>query len=301
MLTDASSRPKTALSGGCAKMLLRRIVRSLAVSLFVSAATIPGLPPVPAAGADNPIVVENAQPGSSAWLTGSLISDDAVGQIKGFGSANSVRQGDSITFYITVNPAQTYTIDVFRVGWYGGLGGRLQRHAGPLDGAPQSACDSDPNTGLIACNWAPSYTLQIPGDWTSGLYLALLTNSLGYQNYMMFVVRDERPADLLWQQSVTTEQAYNNYPADGRTGKSLYPTNTDTHANGAELRNHRGVLIPWSQYWSKEMFDAAESARDAGVNLAFLAADVASWQIRLESSRTGVANRVMVLYRDASI
>ena len=43
---------------------------------------------------------------------------------------------------------------------------------------------------------------------------------------MMFVVRDGRPAPFLYQQSVTTDQAYNNYPNDGLTGKSLYAFNS---------------------------------------------------------------------------
>ena len=37
---------------------------------------------------------------------------------------------------------------------------------------------------------------------------------------------DSRIADLLYQQSVTTYQAYNNYPDDGATGKSLYDFNS---------------------------------------------------------------------------
>jgi len=154
-------------------------------------------PALPALAVDNPIVAENQQPGSSAWqLTPALIAGDAIGQIKGYASATSVNQSESITFYVTVNPAQTYTIDFFRMGWYAGLGGRLLFHAGPLNGLQQSACLPDPTTGLIACNWVPSYTLTIPGDWTSGVYLALLTNAVGYQNYVMFVVRDGRPAAL---------------------------------------------------------------------------------------------------------
>ena len=59
------------------------------------------------------------------------------------------------------------------------------------------------------------------------MYLALLTNAQNYQSYITFVVRDDaRTADLLYQQSVTTYQAYNNYPADGATGKSLYDFNS---------------------------------------------------------------------------
>ncbi len=53
-----------------------------------------------------------------------------------------------------------------------------------------------------------------------------------------------------------------------------YSTNIDTHANGGELRNHKAFLSAGhDEYWSKEMFDAAEAARDAGVNLAFFGAN----------------------------
>jgi hypothetical protein len=302
---------------------------------------------------ENPIVVENQQPGSWGWLSGPLVSDDATGQIKGYASATSVNQNESITFYVTVNPVQTYRIDVYRIGWYGGYGGRLHLQAGPLSGVQQPPCVSDATTGLIACGWAPSYTLTVPGSWTSGLYFAVLTNAQGYQNHIVFVVKDGRPAPFLYQQGVTTDQAYNNYPADGRTGKSLYSYNSygpntiggdaravkvsfdrpytnygffefdeiefirwiersgydvtyitdiDTHRNGSELRRHKALLsVGHDEYWSKQMYDAAEAARDAGVGLAFFAADSNSAQVRFEPSVGGVADRVMVAYKNPTL
>src|SRR5215813_10993938 len=75
---------------------------------------------VPAHAADNPIVVENQQPGTSQWSL-TREADDATGQIKGYASATSINKGESITFYITVSPAQTYSIDIYRIGWYQGL------------------------------------------------------------------------------------------------------------------------------------------------------------------------------------
>jgi len=74
-----------------------------------------------ALAADNPIVIENEQPGSSGWQLG-LIADDATGQIKGYASATSVGQNQSLTLYVSVNPAQIYSIDVYRIGWYDGMG-----------------------------------------------------------------------------------------------------------------------------------------------------------------------------------
>jgi hypothetical protein len=308
---------------------------------------------LPAAVSDNPIVAENQQPGSSEWIHGSLVADDATGQIKAYWSAASAKPTETITLYVTVNPAQTYSLDVFRLGWYQGTGARRRLHVDSLNGVQQAPCVPDPTTGVIACGWTPSYSLAIPADWTSGVYLSLLTNAQGYQNYAIFVVRDDRPAPFLYQQNIMTDQAYNNYPNDGRTGKSLYTYNSfgantisgetravkvsfdrpypdygfmqvdqmefirwiehsgydvtyatdlDTHENGAGLLTHRAVLdVGHDEYWSPQMRDAMEAARDAGVNLAFFAADTASVQVRLEASATGTADRVMVCYKSATV
>ena len=107
----------------------------------------------------NPIIIENQQPGTSAWYIQGNTGSDSVGQIKAYTSATSVNKGQSITFYVSVNPAQTYTIDVYRLGWYQGLGGRLMQHISPLNGTQQPTCPTDSTTGMIACNWAPGYTL----------------------------------------------------------------------------------------------------------------------------------------------
>src|SRR5947208_5622759 len=98
---------------------------------------------------------------------------------------------------------------------------------GPLNGVQQPTCPTDATTGMIECNWAPAYTLATQTSWTSGIYVALLTNAQMYQNYIVFVVRDDsRVAALLYQQPVTTYQAYNDYPYDNATGKSLYGFNS---------------------------------------------------------------------------
>src|SRR5437899_10057126 len=163
-------------------MQLKRIAVAAVLGLFASAIMAPASSTL---AADNPIVTENQQPGSSAWrLTPPMITNDAIGQIKGYASATSVNQNESITLYVTVNPAQTYTIDFFRMGWYGGLGGRLLFHVGPLNGARQANCLPDATTGLIDCAWSGSYTLTVPASWTSGVFVALLTNSQGFQNYV---------------------------------------------------------------------------------------------------------------------
>lgn len=176
---------------------------------------------------ENPIQLENQKRGSIGWQLAGPVADDVQQQIKGFASAVSVNQGDAIAFYVTVHPSQSYTIDIYRIGWYDGYGGRLMKHLGPLNGIAQQPCPVAITTGMIECRWSAPVTFTIPHDWTSGIYLARLTNVQHYQNYIMFVVRnDQQAADLLYQQPVDTYQAYNDYPADGLSGKSLYPYNS---------------------------------------------------------------------------
>jgi len=333
------------------------------LTLLVTGLSRAGAEEPPVEGHPNPIVFENRLPGTDEWKPehpGYRISDDVNGQVKGFASATSVNRGESITFYVTVNPVQKYAIDFYRLGWYEGKGARLMDSISSLPGKSQKQCTPTGKTGLITCEWSPGYTLTIPDNWTSGVYLALLTNSEKFRNYVPFVVRDDhRKADLLYQQSVMTLQAYNNYPNDGRTGKSLYDhnsfgantipehkravevsfdrpyhdsgaenlldpdwsweyyfirwlersgydvsysTNIDTHANGARLLNYKAFLsVGHDEYWSREMYDAVERAREAGVNLAFFGANAAYWQIRLAPSRDGRPNRVMVCFKNEKL
>jgi len=205
---------------------------------------------------NNPTYFENQNPGTLNWqigLPGYSRSDDGSLQIKGYASAVSINRGEKITFYVTVNPLPaTYSIDVYRIGWYGGNGGQLKLHVGGLTGVSQPAPTYDSTTGLIACPWSASYVLDTSQPtldstgWTSGVYLALLTNSKNYQTYIIFVIReDARTADLLYQQSVTTYQAYNNYPDDNKTGKSLY----DGGSYGAKisLGTQRAVKVSFDR------------------------------------------------------
>jgi len=218
-----------------------------------------GLRLSPAAAADgpNPIMLENQQPGTTDWQIDGRSATDAVSQVKGYASATSVDQGETISFFVTVNPVQTYSIDVYRMGYYQGLGGRLMLHLDPRAGSTQPACPMDQATGMIACNWSPSYDLTVPTTWTSGVYVAKLVNSRGFQSYIIFTVRsDSRSGGLLYQQSVTTYQAYNNYPDDATggsetpaTGKSLYEYNSSTTQTGAGTT--RAVKVSFDRPYSE--------------------------------------------------
>ena len=120
------------------------------------------------------------------------------------------------------------------------------QEVGPLDGITQPPCPQDATTGLTECQWTSGYTLNVPTDWTTGVYLVVLDNSSNYHVRFTFVVRDDgRVADFLYQQPVTTYQAYNNYPNNGTTGKSLYDYNS-FGANTAS-GNRRAVKVSFDR------------------------------------------------------
>ena len=69
------------------------------------------------------------------------------------------------------------------------------------------------------CLWEPSARLTVPDDLPSGVYLGRLTTLPGndttpyWQSYVVFIVRDDRPADIVLQGSDNTWNAYNQWPS----------------------------------------------------------------------------------------
>ncbi len=160
---------------------------------------------------------ENQKPGTRDWmLTRSHVDPSTKYRcpwIEGYCSHTSVRAGDTITFQVSTNPLSAFTLDLYRMGYYGGAGARLMRTYEPMKGITQP----EPQVGLKRvrhCEWKPSLSLTIPKDWLSGVYLGKLTSLVnGIQSYLIFIVRDDRPADFLFQCSDNTWQAYNRWPS----------------------------------------------------------------------------------------
>jgi hypothetical protein len=82
-----------------------------------------------------------------------------------------------------------------------------------------------------------------------------------------------------------------------------YATDSDTHENPNIFMGHKGILdVGHDEYWSWEIRNNWEAARDAGINLAFLGSDVASWQVRYEpNTLTSVQDRTLVCYKLAAL
>ncbi|PZS03867.1 MAG: hypothetical protein DLM70_08510 [Chloroflexi bacterium] len=162
----------------------------------------------------NPIQRENARKGSTGWAVTTAAS---AGSLSGYGSSTSVQAGSSIGFSVSTT-APRFRADIYRLGWYGGAGGRLMRSFPRLAGHHWSVPAPDPVTGLVACHWPPAFSIVIPSTWVSGVYLARLALLDGHWAFIPFVVRARSNVSrFLLIRAVATEQAYNPWG-----GKSLY-------------------------------------------------------------------------------
>jgi len=165
------------------------------------------------------------KPGSIDWdITGAGDPD-----IQGFATDISVNVGDTVHFKIAAPGATAgYKIDIYRLGYYGGAGATLVTTRGPSAAMPQTqppCLNQMATTGLVDCgNWADSATWTVPATAVSGIYLAKLARyDNGHNSHIVFVVRDDsRTADIVFQTSDTTWQAYNQYPGVSAGGASLY-------------------------------------------------------------------------------
>src|SRR5690606_442244 len=95
---------------------------------------------------------------------------------------------------------------------------------------------------LRDCDWEPCAELTIPEDWLSGVYVGKLTEQREQlQSYVIFILRDDRRADFLFQCSDTTWQAYNRWPSQF----SLYDDGVEKWYWGG------GVLVGFNRPYGK--------------------------------------------------
>lgn len=122
----------------------------------------------------NPIVIENRLPGDppTEWD----INGWGDPTIQGFGDDISINRGATINFKIKTD-SDDYRIDIYRLGYYVGLGARRVDTIRPSATLPQIQPEGlrDPDTHLYDCgNWAVSASWAAPADATSGIYIARL-------------------------------------------------------------------------------------------------------------------------------
>ena len=173
---------------------------------------------------------ERALRGTMAWQP--LEATAPLHAIEGYASQTSVAPGQTLQLHVSTRPAAKYQVQIFRLGWYGGQGGRLVTCAPACSartkaGRPGQLVAPNPTTGMVRVRWSVTDKIRIPSNWASGYYIAKLVldqkgpwPSLGRSAVVPFILRrpqQARASTVLVVSSTNTEQAYNNWG-----GKSLY-------------------------------------------------------------------------------
>ncbi|HEV3048648.1 MAG TPA: N,N-dimethylformamidase beta subunit family domain-containing protein [Solirubrobacteraceae bacterium] len=173
------------------------------------------------AGAAPWVAAENRQAGTRAWrLPGPAdeLGGAAHGAIEGYVAEQAIAPGQTQSVYVSAAGARTVGVRVYRMGWYGGLGGRLVLASAPLRARRQPACTHRFQTGLTECDWHPTLSFRIPEALPSGVYVVKLRASTGAESDCLFVLRPARATPLLVEIPTASYEAYNAWGGD-----SLYP------------------------------------------------------------------------------
>jgi hypothetical protein len=178
----------------------------------------------PAAVALPPVVRENARAGTAAWATPSLSNAEI------YASEVSATPGEPLRLHVSTEPGASYRIELYRLGWYDGAGGRLVACAPSCIGdKPGTAFpappppSADPFAPAIRAEWPVTDVIQTGPRWASGYYMARVVVTAGRvlgAGGSTFVILRSPPgqrAPVLVQVPVNTWQAYNVWG-----GKSLY-------------------------------------------------------------------------------
>jgi hypothetical protein len=163
-------------------------------------------------------------PVTNSWRLDAPADQHAV---EGYASQSSVAPGDTLELHVSTDPEAHYRVEIYRIGWYGGAGGKLitclPGCTGDVQGQRRALPAPDTQTGASRATWPATGALTIGSDWHSGYYVAKLVLTSGAQAGMStgvpFIVRQPAgsTSPVLFVLPVNTWQAYNDWG-----GLSLY-------------------------------------------------------------------------------
>lgn len=176
----------------------------------------------------NKIRSENAKAGSSNWTItnpSTVLEKPAkvrgFAEIEGFTAPSGVSPGDALRVFVSTQ-ASSFRAEVYRMGYYNGVGARLLASFNSIPGKAQAGPAANLR-GDVCCKWDESLSFTVPDDWVSGCYLIKLIavggSANGKQSYASFVVRSlfDEPIDFVVHRATATDAAYN-----GRLGGNTY-------------------------------------------------------------------------------
>ena len=271
-----------------------QIVLALALALgLINATSAQGqaCPPL----SNDWVAQENSKPGSKEWSSGIPMRFSAdysrrknIDRIEGYFELTSLRCGESTQ--INLVGADQASVEIYRMGYYKGLGARLVEKK------------------KITSGWE----FKASNKYLPGQYLFKLKVFNRASTFIPLVISDpSAPSEITFVSSVLTWQSYNQWggsslykgpdgtretramevsffrPYDGdgsgqfqymefpiikaaeKLGLSInYATDFDLDSKVDLLSNTKAIVLGGhSEYWTTNMRDAVESAVDRGVNL----------------------------------
>ncbi|MDX3003273.1 hypothetical protein PWY87_16415 [Kribbella solani] len=225
-------------------------------------------------------MAENAKAGTTAWKIDTTRIAGPM-ELAGYADHVSVRSGQPFRLFVT-STAGAFTVQSFRVGWYGGTGARLVWKSSAIPGRAQPAPTVRPADHLVSTKWQPSLTVQTTG-WPAGAYLLLLKAANGKEKYVPITVRSESSQGAVAiVDAVNTYQAYNQWG-----GYSLYSGPDNSFGS----RAHRVTFDrPYDGNGARTLVQSElpliQLAERSGVRLAYLTSvDVATDPTALTGAR----------------
>ena len=195
----------------------------------------PSVPP-PAPADDHEIVVENRRPGSLGWDLRGL---PEATRSWVFALDASIVAGEPLRLQVAA--PSLVDVEIYRLGWYGGRGGRLVQTERAVDVAPADATEIDPITGQAEARGGATVTIQTEASWTSGIHVAVIRSAVTRPvrradafeppTATPFTIRARTPSSVLFVSATATWQAYNEWG-----GADLYgatPGNSPLATGGA--------------------------------------------------------------------
>ena len=175
----------------------------------------------------NWVIAENRKPGNPSWR---ISGSPATGNIEGFAERVDATDGQSVPLYVSTT-APSFHVEAYRLGYYGGAGGRLVWRSGQLLGTMQAPCPATADTHMVSCDhWTRSLTVSVNNQFPPGDYLFKLVGAGNQQSYIPLTVWDPNSrATYLVKNDVFTWQAwnpyggYNFYTGRGHCPSGVYP------------------------------------------------------------------------------
>lgn len=140
------------------------------------------------------------------------------------------------------------------------------------------------------------------GTWTGrSLYQAGADGALADFTHRAYATSFDRPSGIQESQASTylTDAEQGTIAFMEAQGYDLaYVSNFDLDADPALLKQATAVvLLGHHEYWTTNVYDAVQAARDVGVNLIIQSSNTALWHVRFASS--DVDRRTMICYKDS--